>query len=73
MLVVTFDKDFNFQLSGKVEEAGASYIAVGLSFDAFMGQDSVIACFQNEGKVEARSYYNAPEGKTNLRMNVNLI
>jgi hypothetical protein len=69
-LFVSFQKDFNFQLSGKVAETGDSYVAVGLSFDESMGQDSVIACIRKDGVVESRSYYNVPGQKNNLPMNV---
>jgi hypothetical protein len=69
-LFVSFDKDFNFQLNGKVAETGDSYVAVGLSFDELMSQDSVIACIRKDGAVESRSYYNVPGQTNNLPMNV---
>jgi len=69
-LFVSFDKDFNFQLLGNAPADSDSYVAVGLSLDNQMAQDSVIACGYKDGTVESRSFYNVQDGKSNLPMEV---
>ena len=45
-------------------------IYLNLLYGIKQGQDSVIACVYKDGKVEAKSFYNIPEGKHNLPMTV---
>ena len=43
---------------------------MNLLYGTKQGQDSVIACVSKDGNVEAKSYYNVPDGKNNLPMTV---
>ena len=49
------------------------YVAVGLSFDAAMGNDAVVACyFDNDGTAHVDNYWNVDSPKNSLKVAVSL-